>query len=82
VILACSLLLGFVIVERAVAQAKPGTKPAPQAPRTTLSGIYTLAQAQRGEEMYYGVCVACHPKGTYAGDSFKKKWRGRPLSDL
>ena len=63
----------------ASAQAKP---PVSTAARTTMSGIYTAAQAARGEEMYYTICIACHPKGTYAGESFKKNWGGKPLSDL
>jgi len=50
--------------------------------RTTQDGVYTDRQAQRGEEMYFGTCVNCHPPGTYAGAGFKKNWNGRPLSDL
>jgi mono/diheme cytochrome c family protein len=50
--------------------------------RTTLAGVYTPGQADKGEDTYYGICVNCHPRGTYAGDSFKKNWNGRPLSDL
>ncbi len=66
------LLLAIAIQERGSAQAA----------RTTLSGVYTLAQAEKGEDVYYGTCVTCHPKGTYAGASFKANWGGRPLSDL
>jgi mono/diheme cytochrome c family protein len=47
-----------------------------------LSGIYTDAQITRGEETYYASCVSCHPRGTYAGESFKTTWSDRPLSDL
>jgi mono/diheme cytochrome c family protein len=72
------LLLAAATIERSAAQAK---KPA-TAPKTTLSGVYTPAQARLGEDMYYGVCVNCHPKGTYAGAGFKANWNGRPLSDL
>lgn len=52
------------------------------APTTTLSGIYTTAQAAKGEETYYTLCISCHPKGTYAGAGFKANWGGKPLSDL
>ena len=52
------------------------------AAQTTLSGIYTEVQVTRGEETYYASCVSCHPKGTYAGLSFKTMWGDRPLSDL
>ena len=79
------LALGTTVVVTLAAQTAPaGPKTAPQsaAPRTTQSGVYTQAQADKGEEMYYGVCVACHPKGYYTGENFKKNWSGRPLSDL
>jgi mono/diheme cytochrome c family protein len=66
------LILAAAIAERIAAQEG----------RTTLSGVYTLAQAEKGEDVYYGSCVTCHPKGTYAGASFKANWGGRPLSDL
>jgi mono/diheme cytochrome c family protein len=79
-----SLVLGGAIVERASAQAKPaGTaKPPASAAKTTLSGIYTKAQAVKGEETYFNMCVNCHPKGYYAGQSFKNTWNNRPLWDL
>jgi hypothetical protein len=53
-----------------------------QTPATTMAGIYTTAQADLGEETYMGICVACHPAGTYSTDQFKATWVGRPLSDL
>jgi len=28
------------------------------------------------------VCVACHPRGTYATAAFRTAWTGRPLSEL
>ena len=49
---------------------------------TTMAGIYTTAQADRGEETYMGICVACHPAGTYSTDAFKATWQGRALADL
>jgi len=83
-LLFASLGLMFAIAERTGAQVKPGTTkpPATQAAKTTLSGIYTKAQAAKGEETYYTLCVSCHPKGTYAGPSFKNNWNNRPLWDL
>ncbi len=93
-IAALGVVLAVTMVERSAAQAKPpastakppaaGQKPATGAAgaRTTLSGIYTEAQVGRGEETYYNICISCHPKGTYAGPSFKTNWGGRPLSDL
>ena len=48
----------------------------------TSSGVYTAAQATKGEETYMNVCVACHPAGTYATAAFREKWDGKPLAEL
>jgi hypothetical protein len=29
-----------------------------------------------------GVCVSCHPAGTYKAAGFRATWAGRPLSEL
>lgn len=49
---------------------------------TTSSGVYTSAQAARGEQTYMNICVACHPAGTYTAAAFREKWNGAPLSQL
>jgi mono/diheme cytochrome c family protein len=49
---------------------------------STLTGVYTAGQATRGEETYMAICVACHPRGTYATTAFRTSWSGRPLSEL
>jgi mono/diheme cytochrome c family protein len=54
----------------------------PHASRSTMRGVYTSAQATRGEETYMNVCVGCHPAGTYATPIFRTTWTGRLLSDL
>ena len=49
---------------------------------TTMSGIYKASQAVRGEQIYMGLCVSCHPTGSYSGPVFVAVWGERPLSDL
>ena len=49
---------------------------------TTTAGVFTAAQATRGEETYMATCVSCHPRGTYATPAFRATWTGRPLSEL
>jgi mono/diheme cytochrome c family protein len=49
---------------------------------TTASGVYTAAQAGRGEQTYMNICVACHPAGTYTTPVFREKWNGSPVSEL
>ena len=63
-------------LSNALAQA-PATKVV-----TTSSGVYTAAQASRGEQTYMNVCVACHPPGTYTAPAFREHWHGALVSDL
>jgi mono/diheme cytochrome c family protein len=49
---------------------------------TTAAGVYTAAQASKGEQVYMTSCVSCHPAGTYAAQAFRDKWNGAPLSRL
>lgn len=49
---------------------------------STMSGVYSSAQATRGEETYFNICVACHPVATYTGPAFQASWANRPLLDL
>ena len=63
--------------------ARPAAKAAaPPRVLSTASGVYTPAQAAKGEQMYMNVCVSCHPVGTYTAQAFKDKWNLAPLSKL
>jgi mono/diheme cytochrome c family protein len=68
---------GLVLAAAGAAESQNG-----DVDRSTLTGVYTSAQADRGEQTYFNICVACHPRGTYATDAFKATWSGRPVSDL
>lgn len=50
--------------------------------KTTLSGVYTRAEADAGKEMFAGMCASCHPIFQHSTPAFRRKWSGRPLSDL
>ena len=60
----------------------PAKAPGPPRVLTTANGVYTAAQAAKGEQMYMNVCVSCHPVGTYAAQAFRDKWNLAPLSKL
>jgi mono/diheme cytochrome c family protein len=62
--------------------ASAGKTPQGRADRTTLSGVYTRDDADYGKEMYAGLCASCHKAIAHTGPTFRKKWAGRPLSDL
>jgi S-disulfanyl-L-cysteine oxidoreductase SoxD len=58
--------------------------------KTTQDGVYTDAQAKRGEQTYANACASCHGadlsgsgQAPALGDAdFNKEWDGLPLSDL
>jgi mono/diheme cytochrome c family protein len=86
---ACMLALP---VHGPVAQtAKPPikvTKTTPSAakttidPNSTLSGVYTNAQATRGRYVYLGSCKTCHTPESHTGPVFAQWWKGKQLSEL
>lgn len=58
--------------------------------RTTLDGIYTEAQAKRGEQIYIDSCASCHEPDLsgggqtpgLAGKEFNMDWNDLSMSDL
>jgi mono/diheme cytochrome c family protein len=59
-------------------------------PQTIWSGVYTEAQAKRGETTYGKTCASCHAPDlsgvgqspALAGKDFNGDWNDGPLSDL
>jgi mono/diheme cytochrome c family protein len=58
--------------------------------KTTADGVYTEAQAKRGEATYAKACASCHGadlsgsgQAPALGDAdFNSEWNNQPLSDL
>src|SRR5687768_986165 len=57
--------------------------------RTVADGVYSDAQATRGQQIYQAQCVTCHGNALegavgppLAGDGFLSVWATRPLADL
>jgi len=57
--------------------------------RTVTEGVYSAAQAARGQELYRSQCSECHADALQggngpplSGDRFISNWSGRPLSEL
>ncbi len=78
---AAGLTLAAALASSA-AQTKRVAKPAPPKAVTTAAGVYTAAQAARGEQTYMNLCVSCHPPGTYTTQMFRSKWNLSLLSRL
>lgn len=49
--------------------------------RSTLDGVYTPEQAERGRTTYVRVCSACHALDWYQGDQIAA-WTGAPVYNL
>src|SRR6266498_1420422 len=79
----------FVVVLGAVFGTAARTS-ALQPARTTWSGIYSAAQAKRGQAVYEEQCLSCHSpdlKGAdqappLTGDDFNMDWNDLSVSDL
>ena len=50
--------------------------------RTTRSGVYSAAQAERGKMQYAISCRSCHTAASHTGVTFAKWWKDRTLADL
>jgi mono/diheme cytochrome c family protein len=90
-ILCLSFVIGGAIVFGASA-----SKAQQAGSKTSISnGIYSKAQAERGEKIYRANCVSCHgpklngagepdmpPSPAVARDGFLRKWSGRSVAEL
>jgi len=81
-------VLGLALVAGTLVSVVSGLVYA-QAPRTVQDGVFTNAQAARGQAIYGKQCASCHGdalKGAQApplvGDVFLGTWRTQPLSEL
>jgi len=48
--------------------------------KTINDGVYTQAQAEKGQKVFEQYCAACHVKEFYQAKFMS--WKGQPLSDL
>jgi sarcosine oxidase len=51
-------------------------------PASSLTGVYTQAQAASGAETYRRFCLACHTPASHSGEAFRATWNGRSAGDL
>jgi cytochrome c5 len=72
-----------------VTPPQPATRPASPAPPptaaqslSTLSGVYSDAQANRGKTAWQSICASCHTTVEHAGPKFALDWTGRSLLEF
>lgn len=51
-------------------------------PESTLDGIFTATQAQRGEGLFEQHCARCHSISEFSGRMFQTVWSGTPAAAL
>lgn len=49
---------------------------------SVLDGVFTAAQAARGERTFEEACAGCHDTGEFAGARFRLSWVDRTVGEL
>jgi mono/diheme cytochrome c family protein len=79
---AAAALLGMGVAA-AASPAFATANAAMQAPtRTTNSGVYTAAQADRGKKMFADKCSGCHEPSRFSGATFDESWNGKAMKEI
>jgi len=73
---ACSGSSGAVPAAPAPVAAEPAED---DADPTTADGIFTLAQADRGEDLFRSICSDCHDQADWTEEGFKGRWEGQSV---
>ena len=50
--------------------------------KTTNSGVYTAAQAERGKKTFGEKCSGCHEPSRFSGDTFLEAWNGKAMKEI
>ena len=54
-----------------------------QAPTTSVkAGVYTAAQADRGQALFRSKCASCHAPNRFTDDFFYTSFAGKPLWEM
>jgi mono/diheme cytochrome c family protein len=87
-----SSALSLLVVTSACASGAPSAEPAPaaaapapaaeEAEPTTADGIYTLAQADRGRDLFRSTCSECHDVDDWTDTGFRGRWEDESVFQL
>jgi len=70
-----------VAIGSARAQDSSASPPATNG-KSVLKGVFTDAQAARGDNEHQSFCTSCHSTTNYVSAAFTKAWVGRTVFDL
>ncbi len=81
--------VGIAVLTAAVAAAGAGAVARGQTAPSIWDGIYSDAQATRGQERYKASCATCHSEDllgasgpALVGESFMQRWNGTSVNDM
>ncbi len=63
-------------------EPEPEPEPEPAVAATIWDGVFTSAQANRGQETAQAVCFACHSQSEWTNPMFIRVWSGRPIHQM
>jgi hypothetical protein len=83
----CAVALVWVLVVWSRSTGAAGLSRGQDAPiemtRSTLSGVFTAAQAESGQGIYGSTCLGgCHSLSSHSGIAFRHRWEGHPVFEL
>lgn len=55
---------------------------AAQEKKSVKAGVYTAAQAERGQSLYRSKCASCHAPNRFTDDLFYLSFAGKPLFEM
>ena len=77
-----AFVMVFAVTGSSTIAAAQGGDPPVGAPSSTKAGVYTDAQADRGEGVFKKSCIECHVASDYQDDAFRSKFVGGSVFDM
>ena len=59
-----------------------GAAHAGEDPRTIVDRVYSVAQAERGEQRFKVSCSSCHTPSSFGGGTFAERWDGQTMAEV
>ena len=73
------LLASLLSVAAASAARAAGSQA--QDPKSILDRVYSVPQAERGEQRFRQSCSSCHTTSDFSGGAFAERWSGQTLGE-
>jgi mono/diheme cytochrome c family protein len=81
-VLIAVLLAALVSALAAPAAVRPGSAAGQAATTSVRDGVYSRAQAARGQKIYGDKCAGCHPVEAFTDQVFLAAWNGQTAHAL